>query len=265
MSLGSQAEGEVLARWLEDSSDLRGWKERLLSPGWCSVWAMTHDVWWKSLEAERRPWRSWVATGDVDSLRSATGWSLDELHVAMWLGKDEPWSRWAESWWELRWTDDCDVAQLRRQHELEKEHVLTAQAWGDERWMTPDGELSTAWAGDDKWCVWLVVRSGSVAGLREWALLRNWMDNQSPRDVTWGVLSVDASDEGWSTTLAQRQSTRERLRWVGRNPSWWDRLDLTGVPQVIVVRPDGEIQTHHAPLPSDGLFAQLKRWQITAR
>lgn len=265
MSLGSRAEGEVLKRWLAASQDSRSWKARLRSPGWCSVWAMTHDVWWNSLEEERRPWRSWVATGDVDSLRSVTGWSLDELHVAMWMGTNESWSRWAESWWELRWTDDCDVAQLRRQHELDKDYVLTAQAWGDERWMTPSGELSTAWAGDDEWCVWLVVRSGSIAGLREWALLRNWMDNQAPRGVTWGVLSVDASEEGWANTLSQRQSTRERLRWVGRNPSWWDRLDLTGVPQVVVVRPDGEIQSHHAPLPSNGLFAQLKRWQITAR
>ena len=265
MSLGSSADGEMLASWLQASQDNRTWQGRLLSPGWCSVWALKHDVWWRALEEDRRTWRSWVATGDVDSLCSATGWSLDELHVAMWMGTDESWSRWAESWWELRWTDDCPVAQLRRQHELDKDYVLTAQAWGDEHWITPDGELSTAWAGDNKWCVWLVVRSGSVAGLREWALLRNWMDTQSPRGVTWGVLSVDASDEGWASTLAQRQSARERLRWVGRNPSWWDRLDLTGVPQVLVVRPDGEIQTHHAPLPSAGLFAQLKRWQITAR
>ena len=62
-----------------------------------------------------------------DSLRSTTGWSLDELHVAMWLGTDESWSRWAESWWELA-GPTIVVAQLRRQHELDKDYVLTAQA-----------------------------------------------------------------------------------------------------------------------------------------
>ena len=265
MSLGSNADGDAIEKWTTRSPEHRSWEERLQSPGWCNVWGLKHDVWWRSLEENRQPWRSWVATGDVDSLCSVTGWTLDELHVAMWIGTGEPWSRWAEAWWDLRWTDECEVAQFRRQNELAKSYVLTAQAWGDEHWITPNGSVSPAWAGEDDWNIWLVVRSGSVAGLREWAILRNWMANQAPRNVIWGVLSVDESEEGWSNTLSQRTNPRERLRWVGRNPSWWDRLDLTGVPQVIVVRPDGEIQTHHAPLPSDGLFAQLKRWQLTSR
>ena len=39
MSLGSRAEGEVLETWLASSQDSRSWKARLISPGWCSVWA----------------------------------------------------------------------------------------------------------------------------------------------------------------------------------------------------------------------------------
>ena len=47
----------------------------------------------------------------------------------------------------------------------------------------------------------------------------------------------------------------------GPGPGWWDRLDILGVPQVVVVRPDGQIQTHQAPLPSEGLFSPMRRWQ----
>ena len=132
-------------------------------------------------------------------------------------------------------------------------------------WMMPNGDLEPAWAGDGGWRVWLVTRSGSAAGMREWAILRNWMTSQVPKDVSWGVLSVDASEQGWASTLAQRENVRERIHWVGRDPSWWDRLDVNRVPQVVVVRPDGEIHTHHASLPSEGLFAELKRWRLTVR
>ena len=264
MSLGATTDGVALSEWMS-ARDNRSWHEHLRSPGWCAVWDLQHDAWWQDLEEDRRPWRSWVALGNVDSLRAVMGWSDNELHLAMWLGMDGSWGRWAQAWWDLRWTDECEVAQFRRQSERAKNYVLTSQAWGDERWLLPNDELATAWAGDGKWCVWLVTRSGSTAGLREWAILRNWMDTQGTKDMSWGILSVDDSEEGWSSTLAQRSNVRERLRWVGRSPSWWDRLDITGVPQIIVVRPDGAIQTHHAPLPSEGLFAQIKRWKLTSK
>ena len=264
MSLGASDEGLALSAWNHDE-DNRTWSEKLVSPGWCSSWELRHDLWWNELEEERRPWRSWVATGDVDSLCHATGWSLDELHVAMWMGEGQSWSRWAEAWWELRWKDQCEVADVRRQSDQTRRHPLTAQAWGDVMWMMPNGDLEPAWSGDGDWRIWLVTRSGSASGMRERAILRSWMTNQAAKDVSWGVLSVDASEEGWAQTLRERESIHERVRWVGRDPGWWDRLDVSRVPQVIVVRPDGEIQTHHAALPSEGLFAELKRWKLTAR
>lgn len=132
-------------------------------------------------------------------------------------------------------------------------------------WMMPNGDLEPAWAGDGDWRIWLVTRSGSASGMRERAILRSWILNEGPRDVSWGVLSVDSNEEGWAQTLRERESIQERVHWVGRDPSWWDRLDVSRVPQVIVVRPDGEIQTHHASLPSEGLFDELKRWRLTAR
>ena len=132
-------------------------------------------------------------------------------------------------------------------------------------WMLPNSELAPAWASGDAWRIWLVTRDGSTTGLREWSILRSWMANKAPKDVSWGVLSVDSNEDGWRQTLSQRKNIREQLRWVGRDPSWWDRLDLITVPQVIVVRPDGEIQTHNAALPSEGLFAELKRWRLMQR
>jgi hypothetical protein len=264
MSLGATGEGEAVSAWLSPT-DSRTWTEKLSSPGWCSSWELKHDMWWKSLEENRKPWRSWVATGDVDSLCSAQNWSLDELHVAMWMGMGQSWSRWAEAWWELRWTDQCDVAEVRRQSDQARRHPLTAQAWGDVMWMMPNGDLEPAWAGDGDWRIWLVTRAGSAAGMRERAILRAWALNEGSRDVSWGVLSVDSNEEGWAQTLRERESIQERVHWVGRDPSWWDRLDVSRVPQVVVVRPDGEIQTHHAALPSEGLFAELKRWKLTAR
>lgn len=264
MSLGASDEGLALSTW-KNEEDSRTWSEKLVSPGWCSSWELRNDLWWNELEKERRPWRSWVATGDVDSLCHATGWSLDELHVAMWMGASQSWSRWAEAWWELRWKDQCEVADVRRQSDQTRRHPLTAQAWGDVMWMMPNGDLEPAWSGDGDWRIWLVTRSGSTSGMRERAILRSWMTNQASKDVSWGVLSVDASEEGWDQTLRERETIQERVRWVGRDPGWWDRLDVSRVPQVIVVRPDGEIQTHHAALPSEGLFAELKRWKLTAR
>ena len=76
-----------------------------------------------------------------------------------------------------------------------------------------------------------------------------------------GCLSVDGDEEGLYATLKKRANVREQVRWVGRDPGWWDRLDILGVPQVVVVRPDGQIQTHQAPLPSEGLFTAMRRWQ----
>ncbi len=264
LSLGATEDIEALRTW-EAQADMRSWREKLTSPGWCSSWELMHDRWWDRLAQERQPWRSWVATGDVDSLSHAMGWSQDELHVAMWMGQGQTWSRWAEAWWDLRWKDQCAVAEIRRESEQARQYVKTAQSWGDVMWMLPNGDLEPAWAGDGDWRVWLVTRSGSVAGLREWSTLRSWMDTQAPGNVAWGVLSVDANEEGWKQTLAQRAQIRERVRWVGRDPSWWDRLDVSRVPQVVVVRPDGTIQTHHAALPSEGLFAELKRWRLTVR
>ena len=262
MSLGVVGLGRTMdLRRLEN--DPRSWEEKLASPGWCSTWEMAHESWWEEMEENRQPWRSWVAMGDTDSLTHVTGWSLDELHVAMWLGQDQSWSRWAEAWWGLRWRDQCAVAEVRRQSEQARQHPLSAQSWADYRWMMPNGDLEAGWAGGGGWKVWLVTRSGSASALRELAILRSWMESQAPVDVSWGVLSVDFDEEGWTETLRLRKSVREEMHWVGRDPGWWDRLDMTGVPQVIVAKPNGEIQTHHASLPSEGLFAELKRWRLT--
>lgn len=188
-------------------------------------------------------------------------WTQDEVHLAMWLGTSQAWSRWADAWWDVRWRDQCKVAEIRRLSDQTQAHLSSAQSWGDMRWMLPNGDLEPAWAGEGNWNVWLVTRNGSSAGDRELALLRNWMANEAGPEVAWGVLSVDGDEHGLYATLKKRASVREQVRWVGRDPGWWDRLDVLGVPQVVVVRPDGQIQTHQAPLPSEGLFTVMRRWQ----
>ena len=94
------------------------------------------------------------------------------------------------------------------------------------------------------------VRSGSVAGLREWAILRNWMANQAPRNVIWGVLSVDESKRGGQHPRSEQTPGNGLMG--GKTPAVGSfGLDRSASSDG-VVRPDGEIQTHHAPLPSDG-------------
>lgn len=128
-------------------------------------------------------------------------------------------------------------------------------------WMMPNGDIEPAWASQDRpmWFVWLVVKDGSATALRERAVLRSFMKRIDSNQLGWGVLSVDDSNEGWSNTLAARESMNEVVHWVGRDPAWWDRLNLQGVPQVILINPQGEIATHQARLPSEGLLADLQR------
>ena len=94
--------------------------------------------------------------------------------------------------------------------------------------------------------MWLVTRDGSSAGDRELVLLRNWMANEAGPGVAWGVLSVDGDEQGLYATLKKRANVREQVRWVGRDPGWWDRLDVLGV-QVVVVRPDGKSKPTSSP------------------
>ena len=264
MSLGATEDLAALRAW-EGSGEARSWKNRLASPagvprGNCNT---TNGGMSLKKHAGRGvhgwPWAMWTACA-----RRPAGLWMNCTWPCGW-GKAQTWSRWADSWWDLRWKDQCDVAGIRRESDQARRYVLTGQAWGDVMWMMPNRDLEPAWAGEGDWRIWLITRSGSAAGTREWSILRSWMANQAPKDVSWGVLSVDANEEGWSSTLAQREQIRERIRWVGRDPSWWDRLDVSRVPQVVVVRPDGEIHTHHASLPSEGLFAELKRWRLTVR
>lgn len=237
--------------------DSRDWAERLRSPGWCSSWRWEHERWWDDDEIRALPWRHWVSKGQSDSLLAHTSWSLEELHVAMWLGLEESWSNEAKQWWDVRWRDQCMVAEVRRTSDQASAYLLTGQSWADKFWMTPSRSLEPGWAGQGQWMVWLVVKEGSASALREWTMWRDISTKQPLHGVGWGVLSVDATEEEWAQTLSHRTSTKELLRWVGRDPAWWDRLDMVGLPQAILIRPDGVVDSHHAPLPSEGLRNHL--------
>ena len=217
MGLGASASDTAFSA-REASLDPRTWDQKLASPGWCSAWELEHETWWKPLEERRAPWRSWAATGQVDSLCQAMFWTQDEVHLAMWLGKSQPWSRWAEAWWAVRWRDQCMVADIRRLSDQTQAHLSSAQSWGDMRWMLPNGDLEPAWAGEGSWNVWLVTRDGSSAGDRELVLIRNWMANEAGPGVTWGVLSVDGDEQGLYATLKKRANVREQVRWACSRP-----------------------------------------------
>ncbi|MDA0728511.1 MAG: hypothetical protein O3B70_02785 [Bacteroidetes bacterium] len=243
---------------LQREGDPRDWTERLKSPGWCSGWRWERERWWDSENMRTLPWRHWVSTGQSDSLLAHTSWSLEELHLAMWLGVEESWSTEALQWWNVRWRDQCVVAEMRRISDQAASYLLTGQSWADKFWMTPSRTLEPGWSGQGQWMVWLVVKEGSASSLREWSTWRDFTAKEPLPGVEWGILSVDATEEEWNQTLSHRTSTKELLRWVGRDPSWWDRLDILGLPQVILIRPDGTVDSHHAPLPSEGLRTHVK-------
>ena len=263
-NLGVSNAGDELTDSLNRSDD-RSWEARLRSPGWCSMWQLRNDQWWDQLEDERRPWKSWVASGNGDSLCAAMNWSLDELHMAIWMGKDEVWGRWADAWWEGKRDDSCAVAECRRTSEKRGSYALSASSWKDGFWQLPDGHQEAGDAGKGTWTIWAITHSKSSAAVRELAILRNWMDNHPDNPFEWGIISIDDSWHWYNQTLTGLRSKDEQAYWVGEDPDWWDRLDVRVVPQFVVVRPDGSIQTHHASPPSDGLFAELKRWMILAR
>ena len=261
MSLGKQGWGESLGNWMASRPDGRSWGDRLASPGWCEAWRLSHEGWQTDLEEEAKPWKAWVGTGMIDSLVHALAWNENEVHLMMWLeGEAQPRGPY-RSWWDKRWRDQCEVAEARRMAEQTRQYPRTAQSWGDLMWMMPNGDIEPAWASQAQpmWFAWLVVKDGSAMALRERAVLRSFMNRIDSNQMGWGVLAVDDSNEGWSNTLAARESMDEVVHWVGRDPAWWDRLDLQGVPQVILINPQGEIATHQARLPSEGLLADLQR------
>lgn len=260
MSLGAQA--HEFDPFLEDTpADPRSMAEQLVSPGWCESWRLKSEGWPDRLAEQDMPWKRWVGYGQTDSLSQALGWSVNEVHLTLWMASDEQPRGAFKAWWEARWRDQCDVAEARRLAEQTQRYPRTAQSWGDLMWMMPNGDIEPAWASesDSRWFVWLVVKDGSSTAMRERAVLRSFMERLDTRQVGWGVLSVDDSNEGWKRTLSDRMSTKERVQWVGRDPAWWDRLQLQGVPQVVLVKPDGTIATHQARLPSEGLLADLQR------
>ena len=261
MSLGAKVNEFDPFRGKGMPVDPRSMAEKLASPGWCESWRFKSESWLDNLSEQGMPWRRWVGYGQTYSLVQALGWSVNEIHLTLWMASDEQPRGAFNTWWEARCRDQCEVAEARRLAEQTQRYPRTAQSWGDLMWMMPNGDIEPARASESnsKWFVWLVVKDGSTTALRERAVLRSFMERLDVKQVGWGVLSVDDSKEEWRRTLSDRMSTKERVQWVGRDPAWWDRLQLQGVPQVVLVKPDGTIATHQARLPSEGLLADLHR------
>ena len=62
----------------------------------------------------------------------------------------------------------------------------------------------------------------------------------------------------WDRTVQARRP-KERLVWLGNDPRSLRALHISAVPQVVVVGPDGRVETACSILPSAGLEGCLAR------
>ena len=79
------------------------------------------------------------------------------------------------------------------------------------------------------------------------------------------VLSVDATESDWRSSLSKRRSIQEQLVWLGNSPENFESLQISTIPQVIAISPNGQLSRTIRSLPSEGLGAELERKIRTSR
>ena len=79
--------------------------------------------------------------GQTDSLSQALGWSVNEVHLTLWMASDEQPRGAFKAWWEAR-RDPRDVAEARRLAELETQRYPRTAQSGDLMWRCPMGTLN---------------------------------------------------------------------------------------------------------------------------
>jgi len=128
------------------------------------------------------------------------------------------------------------------------------------RWTLPNGYLDSL-GGEcpGRWVVMLVVRNGSANASREREIFSEIAENQAFKEVCWLVLSVDATEEDWRSSLSARRSIKEQLVWLGNNPKHYEALGIRTIPQVISVGPQGFLSNKIQALPSQGLESEVEQ------
>ena len=191
----------------------------------------------------------------VDSLCQALSWSLDEVHLAMWLGNLTvvPMGRGVVG---HRWRDQCEVADIRR--------LLTKP---NPTWLQPNrGATCGGCCPMETWSlrgpeteldVWLVTRDGSVLETESLSCSETGDNEAGPTYM--GVLSVDGDEEGLYATLKSAPTCVNKCDgWAATRVV--GPFGHLGVPQVVLCARMVKSKPTKA-LPSEGLFTAMRRWQ----
>lgn len=248
----------------------RDLEESLKSPGWIEPWFVRYDQWWKQRQVDVNGMSKAVYLADLDTLRQSMGpqWgaaSHEDL-AAAWLMKalSEP-DELTFRIWETMPFPEPFRGQYKRLMDSRNPRK-SGDARAKIRWTLPNGDLqSFKDVCSTDWKVMLVVRNGSGAALRERELFAEITENKIFSNICFMVLSVDATESDWRSSLSKRRSIQEQLVWLGNSPENFESFQISTIPQVIAISPNGQLSRTIRSLPSEGLGAELERKIRTSR
>lgn len=225
--------------------------ELLTSPNFVDAVEIALQLWWEDLdEAELE---AALVSGEVPEM-GAVG-KFEALRPWAWwvLAQAQPRSRIVARALAQGVAPDCFL-------ESHRELIVPPVPVPPEQWTTRSGELeSIRDFCEGRRTVLLVVKDGSTAALRERQLFAQMAESNSRRDVEFVVVSIDGTEAGWKAVQASRASRHESIRWVGNDPRALEAWNISTVPQVVVLGPDGDALARQR-LPSEGLAADIERW-----
>lgn len=245
-------------------------EDEIKSPGWIEPWFVRYDHWWKQRQVDANGMSKAVYLADLDTLREAMGpqWitgSHEDL-AAAWLMKalSEPDELTFRIWETMPFPEPFRIQYKRLMDSRNPRNFADDRA--GIRWILPNGDLqSFDEICPNDWKVMLVVRNGSGAALREREIFAEITENKSFSNVCFLVLSVDATDSDWRSSLSKRRSIREQLVWLGNSPKNFEALEISTIPQIIAISPNGQLSRKIRSLPSQGLGAELEREMRSSR
>ena len=223
----------------------------LNSPHFVDAAEAALQLWWEGLDGAEL--EAALASGD-DPEMGAVG-NIEILRPWAWwvLAQAQPRSRLVARAFAQGLAPDCFL-------EAHRALVVPPVPVPPEHWTTRSGELeSIRDFCEGQRTVLLVVKDGSTAALRERQLFAAMAESNPRRDVEFVVVSIDGTEAGWKAVQADRASRHENVRWMGNDPRALESWNISTVPQVVVLGPDGDALGRQR-LPSEGLAADIERW-----
>jgi hypothetical protein len=237
---------------------------KLCSPGWIEAWYVRYDQWWKHRQVDSNGLSKAVYLANLDTLRVSMGqqWSTASTEdlAAAWLLKalSAPDELTFRIWETMAFPEPFRIQYKRLMASRNPRSAETERA--GIRWTMPNGDLqSYSDVCPNAWKVMLVVRNGSGAALRERELFAEITESDVFANVCFFVLSVDATQSDWRSSLSKRRSLEEQLVWLGNNPQNYEALEISTIPQIVAVSPGGQMSQSIRSLPSQGLARELER------